>query len=267
MSMRVMSIASGSSGNCIYVGSENTHLLIDAGISCKKVNEGLSELGLTGADITAVLVTHEHADHIGGLGVFLRKYKTPVYSAEGTIRQICSCKNIGKLPEGCFHAIEAGEKFDIGDIEVESLPISHDAARPLAYRVDCQQSSAAVVTDLGYYDNNLIERLQGLDALLLEANHDLRMLEVGSYPYYLKRRIAGNHGHLSNESSGQFLNELLHENLKKVLLGHISKENNMAALALETVRTEIELSQSPWHAGDFSIEAAGRDRASEIIYI
>ncbi len=267
MSMKMMSIASGSSGNCIYVGSENTHLLIDTGISCKKVNEGLSELGLTGADITAVLVTHEHADHIGGLGVFLRKYKTPVYTAEETIQQIYRYKNIGKLPEGCFHSVEAGETFEIGDIQVESLPISHDAARPLAYRMDCEKSSAAVVTDLGYYDYQLVEHLQGLDALLLEANHDLRMLEVGPYPYYLKRRIAGNHGHLSNEASGQFLNELLHEKMKKVLLGHISKENNMAALALETVRSEIELSSSPWHADDFSIEPAGRDRVSDIIYI
>lgn len=267
MSMRMMSIASGSSGNCIYVGSENTHLLIDAGISCKRVNEGLKELGLTGADITGVLVTHEHADHIGGLGVFLRKYKTPVYSAEETIQQICGCKNMGKLPEGCFHAIEPGEKFAIGDIDVESLPVSHDAARPLAYRMGSGGSSAAVVTDLGYYDHQLVDHLQGLDAILLEANHDLRMLEVGPYPYYLKRRIAGSHGHLSNEASGQFLNELLHDQLKKVLLGHISKENNMAALALETVKTEIEMSVSPWHADDFSIEPAGRNQASEIIYI
>ncbi|MDO5411720.1 MAG: MBL fold metallo-hydrolase [Lachnospiraceae bacterium] len=265
--MRVMSIASGSSGNCIYVGSEQTHLLIDTGISCKKVNEGLKELGLTGADITAVLVTHEHADHIGGLGVFMRKYKTPVYSAEETIHQICSGKNIGKLPDGCFHPIAEGSRFSIGDIEVEPLAISHDAARPLAYRMDCEQSSAAVVTDLGYYDYHLADRLQGLDALVLEANHDLRMLEAGPYPYYLKRRIAGNHGHLSNEASGRFLNELLHENMKKILLGHISKENNMAALALETVKTEIELSASPWHAEEFSIEPAGRDCASEIIYI
>ena len=267
MSMRVMSIASGSSGNCIYVGTDHTHLLIDAGISCKKVNEGLKELGLTGEDITGVLVTHEHADHIGGLGVFLRKYKTPVYTAEETIRQIYGYKNIGKLPEGCFHPIEAGGKFSVGDIDVESLPISHDAARPLAYRMDCGSSSAAVVTDLGYYDQTLVEHPQGLDAILLEANHDLRMLEVGPYPYYLKRRIAGSHGHLSNEASGQFLNELLHDRMKKVLLGHISKENNMAALALETVRTEIEMSSSSWHADDFSIEPAGRDRASEIIYI
>lgn len=267
MSMRLMSIASGSSGNCIYVGSENTHLLIDAGISCKKVNEGLKELGLTGADITGVLVTHEHADHIGGLGVFLRKYKTPVYSAAETIQQICASRNIGKLPDGCFHPVEAGEKFTVGDIDVEALPISHDAARPLAYRMDCEKSSAAVVTDLGYYDHHLVDHLQGLDAILLEANHDLRMLEVGPYPYYLKKRIAGNHGHLSNEACGQFLNELLHDHLKKVFLGHISRENNMAALALETVRSEIELSTSCWHADDFSIEPAARDRASEIIYI
>ena len=221
--MDFCSIASGSSGNCIYVGTDHTHLLIDAGISCKKVNEGLKELGLTGEDITGVLVTHEHADHIGGLGVFLRKYKTPVYTAEETIRQIYGYNNIGKLPEGCFHPIEAGGKFSVGDIDVESLPISHDAARPLAYRMDCGSSSAAVVTDLGYYDQTLVEHLQGLDALLLEANHDIRMLQVGKYPYYLKQRILGDRGHLSNENAGRLLCRLLHDNLKAVFLGHLSK--------------------------------------------
>lgn len=267
MSMRFMSIASGSSGNCIYVGTENTHLLIDTGISCKKVNEGLKELGLTGADITAVLVTHEHADHIGGLGVFLRKYKTPVYSAEGTIRETMKYKNLGKVPEGCFHTIQADEPFAIGDVEISPMAISHDAAEPLAYRLDSGKASAAVITDLGYYDARLVNRLQGLDAILMEANHDIRMLEVGPYPYYLKRRIAGDRGHLSNEASGQFLNEILHENMKKVLLGHISKENNMAPLALQTVRTEIDLSTSCWSADSFSIEAAGRSENSEIVYI
>lgn len=267
MSMRMMSIASGSSGNCIYVGSEHTHLLIDAGISRKRVQEGLAQIGLTGDDITAVLVTHEHVDHIGGLGVFLRKYPVPVYTAEETIRQICAYKKIGKLPENCFHSIKAGECFEIGDIRIESLPISHDAANPLAYRMDCEVSSAAVVTDLGYYDDYLIDHLQGVNALLLEANHDLRMLEAGPYPYYLKRRIAGDYGHLSNEASGQFLDELLHEKLKKVLLGHISMENNLAALALETVRSEITCSSSSWCADEFSIEPAKRDQVSEIIYI
>ena len=265
--MRMMSIASGSSGNCIYVGTEETHLLIDTGVSCKKVNEGLKELGLTGADISAVLVTHEHADHIGGLGVFLRKYKTPVYSAAETIDQIYRAKNIGKLPEGCFHAICPEEHFAIGDIEVDSLSISHDAANPMAFRMTSGDSSAAVITDLGFYNNHLIEKLQGLNAILLEANHDLRMLEVGPYPYYLKRRIAGNHGHLSNEASGQFLDELLHKDMKKILLGHISMENNMPPLALETVRSEIEMSASCWSADSFSIDAAGRSQASEIVYI
>lgn len=265
--MRMMSIASGSSGNCIYVGTEDTHLLIDTGVSCKKINEGLKELGLTGEDITAVLVTHEHSDHIGGLGVFLRKYKTPVYSAEETIDQIYQAKNIGKLPEGCFHPVKAEEPFEIGDVRIKPLAISHDAARPLAYRMDSGSASAAVVTDLGYYDNHLIDCLQGLNALLLEANHDLRMLEAGPYPYYLKKRIAGEYGHLSNEASGRFLDELIHDQMKKVLLGHISKENNMAPLALEAVRAEIEMSPSSWSAADVSMDSANRSQPSEIIYI
>jgi len=265
MSLQIMSIASGSSGNCIYVGTDQTHLLIDDGISCRRVCDGLAEAGLTGHDIDAVLVTHEHADHIGGLGVFLRKFRTPVYTAEATAAEIPKAKGIGKLPDDPFHIIKAGERFEIGDISIDPISISHDAADPLAFRFSGGGRSAAVVTDLGYYDYHLVDKLQGLDGILLEANHDLRMLEVGPYPYYLKKRIAGNRGHLSNEASGRMLDEILHEGMKKVLLGHISHHNNYAELARETVRMEVDLSTSGWSADDFSIEPASRDHPSELI--
>lgn len=269
MSLRMMSIASGSSGNCIYIGSDESNILIDTGISMKKINEGLKEIGLTGADIDAIFVTHEHSDHIGGLGVFMRKYKTPVYSAGGTIQEIKNYKNIGKIPpEVVFHTVEPDLPFQFRDLTVDPMSVSHDAASPLAYRMNAHKGgSAAVVTDLGYYHNGLVDRLQGLDAMLLESNHDLRMLEVGPYPYYLKRRIAGDHGHLSNEACGRLLDEILHQNVKQVLLGHLSKENNMPPLALETVKTELEMSNSCWRGDQFSILPAPRDQASDVIYV
>lgn len=269
MSLRMMTIASGSSGNCIYIGSDETNILIDTGISMKRINEGLKGIGLTGADIDAVFVTHEHSDHIGGLGVFMRKYKMPVFSAAGTIEEIKTYKNIGKIPsEVAFCPITPDVSFDFRDLTIDPMSVSHDAACPLAYRVNAHKGgSAAVVTDLGFYHTGLVDRLQGLDAMVLESNHDLRMLEVGPYPYYLKRRIAGDYGHLSNETCGRLLDEILHKDVKKVLLGHLSKENNMPPLALETVKTELEMSASCWSGDQFSILAAPRDKASEVIYI
>lgn len=269
MSLRMMTIASGSSGNCIYIGSDETNILIDAGISMKRINEGLKEIGLTGADINAILVTHEHADHIGGLGVFMRKYKTPVYSAGATIEEIKAYKNIGKIPgEVDFHSVAPDISFHFRDLRIDPMSVSHDAACPLAYRVNADRGgSAAVVTDLGYYHTGLVDRLQGLDAMVIESNHDLRMLEVGPYPYYLKRRIAGNYGHLSNETCGRLLDEILHKDVKQILLGHLSKENNMPPLALETVKTELEMSSSCWSGDQFSIMPAPRDQASDVIYV
>ena len=134
-------------------------------------------------------------------------------------------------------------------------------------RMLARDKKMAVITDLGKYDNYLIDKLQDLDVLLLEANHDVRMLQVGSYPYPLKQRILGDRGHLSNESSGQFLGQLLHDKFKKVVLGHLSKENNLAELAYETVRQEVEQGENPYHGNDFPIQVAKRDEVSELIRI
>ena len=263
--MRLCSIASGSSGNCIYAGTDTTHVLVDAGISGKRVENGLNDIGLTGRDIDAILITHEHIDHIAGLGVLSRRYGIPIYTTEKTADAIQETKSVVKIPEELFHPVCAEEAFTIKDLTVNPMRISHDAADPVGYRFSYGSSHAAVCTDLGTYNDYTVECLKGMDVLLLEANHDVNMLQVGSYPYYLKQRILGNRGHLSNENSGRLLSRVLHDNLKKVILGHLSQENNLPELAYETVRMEIDLADNPYQGGDFPIQVAKRNEVSEMI--
>lgn len=265
--MRLCSIASGSSGNCIYVGSENTHLLVDTGISRKRVEEGMRNLEIKGEELDGILVTHEHADHIQGLGVFSRKYEIPIYATPGTLRGIRSYKSLGKMPEGIYHEIHTDQDFTLGDITVHPFAISHDANEPSGYRFEQDGKRVAVATDLGKYDEYIVENLKNLQAILLESNHDLHMLEVGPYPYYLKQRVMGDRGHLSNELSGRLLCDILHENLQNVLLGHLSKENNYAELAYETVKLEVTLGDNPYKGEEIPISVAKRDCMSEVITV
>ena len=249
--MRLCSIASGSSGNCIYVGSDKTHLLVDAGISGKKVEFGLNSLDLTTGDLDGILVTHEHSDHIKGLGVVARKCGVPIYATQGTIRAMENSGSLGKMPEGIFHEVTPDQDCPIGDLTIHPFRISHDAAEPVAYRIGQGDREVGIATDMGVYDEYIVKNLEGLDALLLEANHDVNMLQVGKYPYYLKRRILGDKGHLSNETAGQLLCRLLHDNMKQILLGHLSRENNYEALAYETVCAEVTMGDNPYKAKDF----------------
>lgn len=265
--MRMCSIASGSSGNCIYVGSESTHLLVDAGISGKKMIEGVESLGVSMQDMDGILVTHEHNDHVNGLGVLARKYGFPIFATAGTIRAIRRMGNLGEIDESLFQTIRRQEKFTVKDITVNTLPISHDAAEPVAYRFACDGKRMAVVTDLGTYDEVTTASLQQMDAILVEANHDIRMLEVGPYPYPLKQRILGDNGHLCNEASGRLICELLHDQMKTIMLGHLSKENNLPELAYETVRLEITNGDNPYRADDFRILVAKRSERSEVIEV
>ena len=263
--MRFMSIASGSSGNCIYIGTENSHVLIDAGISGKKVESGLKQLQLSGRDINAICITHEHNDHIKGLGVLARRYGIPIYTMAETWQQIRSIDSVGQIDEGLYHPIAEGEEFCVGDLTLTTIPVSHDAAHPVAYLARCGRKRAGVITDLGVYDARTEEACRQLDVLLVEANHDVRMLETGPYPYPLKQRILGEKGHLSNESAGQFLGDLLHEKCRAVFLGHLSKENNYPELAYETVKAEITMGDNPYKGSDFPIRIAGRDEPSVCI--
>ena len=265
--MRLCSIAGGSSGNCIYGGSDDTHLIVDTGISKKRIEEGLKELEIKGDEVDGILITHEHSDHIQGLGVFSRKYEIPVYATPGTIEGILSYSGLGRMPEGLLHPIHTDESLALGDVTVNPFAISHDANEPSGYRLECGGKSVAVATDLGKYDEYTVEHLQNLDAVLLEANHDIHMLAVGGYPYYLKQRILGDRGHLSNELSGRLLCDILHDNLKHIVLGHLSKENNYAKLAYETVKLEVTLADNDYRGEDLDMFVASRDTVSDIITV
>lgn len=265
--MDFCSIASGSSGNCIYTGTDHTGVLIDAGISARQVEKGLNSIGRTAKELNGVLITHEHSDHIRGIGVLARKFGLPIYGTSGTLRAVKNCSGLGVIDEGLFHEVTADESFSIGDLEILPFHTSHDAADPVAYRMNSGDTSAAVVTDLGIYTDYVVDHLKNLDVILLEANHDIRMLQVGAYPYYLKQRILGNRGHLSNENAGRLLCRILHDNLKKIYLGHLSRENNYEALAYETVCSEVTLGDNPYQAKDFMIEVARRDCVSQPVHI
>lgn len=257
--MRFCSIASGSSGNCIYTGSDCTHLLIDAGISGKRIEEGLKGLDVSMRELDGILVTHEHSDHIQSLGMLSRKYSIPIFATKGTIEGILATKSVGAINPELFTVIKADESFYIKDIKVNPIRISHDANEPTGYKLCYEKKSAAVVTDLGIYNDYIIDCLRDTDVLLCEANHDVKMLQVGPYPYYLKQRILSDRGHLSNENSGRMISRLLHDGTKEIILGHLSKENNLPELAYETVRLEIEASDTPYHGNDFPIRVAKRD--------
>ncbi len=262
--MELCSIASGSSGNCIVAGQGNSHLLIDAGISGKRIEQGLNSLGYKTSEMDGVLVTHEHMDHISGLGVISRKYGIPIYASRGTKEAILKTKSVGEIDESLFRIIDAGETFMVSDLEVEPVEISHDAAEPTAYIVRCGEKSAGVITDLGTYGEEIIEKLKGIQLLLLEANHDVNMLMTGPYPYFLKQRILGGRGHLSNELCGQLLGKILHDGFGGVMLGHLSKENNFPELAYETVRLEITMGDCPYTGNDFPIYVAARDCVTKL---
>lgn len=238
--MKMYSIASGSSGNCIYVGTERTHLLVDAGISGKRIENGLKDLSVDPKELSGVLVTHEHIDHIQGLGVMLRRYHMPVYATVETIGEILNCRQMGKLDEGLFHEIRPDEGFCIQDMEIMPVHISHDAANPVCYTFRHGSKKMGVATDLGMYDEYIVKHLLDCDALLLESNHDRHMLETGGYPYQLKRRILGNRGHLSNDSAAKLISRLVGNRLKHIFLGHLSKENNLPDLAYMTVKYELD---------------------------
>ena len=266
--MRLYSIASGSSGNCIYIGDGDTHILIDAGVSCKKIEAALKENSLTAGEIQGVFVTHEHSDHICGLGVLARRYHIPIYATYETIERIKRCKTLGEMDDSLFNPIFANLNMQIGDLMIHPFSIPHDAVNPVAYRVTSRDNkSVAVATDIGYFNDYIVENLMGLDAILIEANHDVHMLQTGPYPYVLKQRILSNHGHLSNENSGKLLNRILNDKLKYILLGHLSKENNYEELAYETVRLEIAMGDNEYRTREIPIKVAKRDFPTEMITV
>lgn len=232
--MRVCTLASGSSGNCIYLGTGKTNILIDAGISCKRINDRLQEqVGITGKDINAIFITHEHSDHIQGLEVFTRKFKTPVYATQGTWQGISS--KVKDIDPNLHCNISNNQSLHIDDFSFDVFGTSHDALDSIGLLVSNKEKRLGIATDLGMLTSNIIATLKNSDAFILEANYDQRMLLGGRYPGFLKRRIAGPKGHLSNEDAARGLLELIGERTKTVILAHLSQENNLPGLAQKTI--------------------------------
>ena len=254
--MRFEALASSSKGNAYLVIDGDSHILLECGLTHKKLSQ---LLGFALTDVQACLVTHEHKDHSQCVKRLLEDC-VQVYLTRDTAEAL-------ELPDSLMelaHEIRAGEQFTVGSIDILPFQTYHDAAEPVGFRIESGGKSMAVATDMGVYSEYTIRHLRGLDALLLEANHDIHMLEVGRYPYYLKMRILSEKGHLSNEASGRLLTEVLHDGIRHIVLGHLSKENNYPALAYETVCAEVTLGDCPYRAGDFPIHVAERDKAGDL---
>jgi phosphoribosyl 1,2-cyclic phosphodiesterase len=199
--------------------------------------------------------------------VLSRKYHIPICATAKTIEAIKHTPTLGKIDEELFIPVKADEALTIKDITINPMHTSHDAADPVAYRMKHGNQKLAIATDMGTYNDYTVESLKGMDVLFLEANHDVNMLQVGPYPYALKQRILGDKGHLSNELSGKLLDRLVHDKLQAVVLGHLSRENNIPELAYETVRVELAMGQTEFMGNEFPITVAKRDEVSPVIRI
>ncbi len=231
---RLCPIASGSSGNCTFIEAGDTRLLVDAGISGKKVIEGLTTIDIDPSTINAIFITHEHIDHIKGVGIYSRKFNVPIYTTHKTWDKMIDDKSLGKLKEENIFRIEKNAPMNIGELTITPYPIPHDAVDPVGYKFDYNGKRIIVTTDLGEIDDEMMENLKGVNGILLEFNHDINMLKAGGYPYALKQRILGRNGHLNNDDAARVLANIYHKDLNWAVLGHLSQDNNVPELAYLT---------------------------------
>lgn len=256
--LELITLASGSSGNCLLVSDGRTHLLVDAGISARRICRGLKEAGVDPAELAGVFITHEHTDHISGLATLSRQLHLPVYASRGTARQLCY--RIAFLEE-VLHTFSAGESFSTGTLEVESFATPHDTAESVGCAISGGGRRAAVVTDLGYVTGEVLRGVQNADLLVAEANHDVEWVQSGPYPYYLKARILGDRGHLSNEAGAELARWAVERGTRTVVLAHLSAENNTPAHAYDTVHRVLECAGAAV-GKDVTLEVAPRAELS-----
>ncbi len=258
------SLYSGSTGNCLLIQSNETNILIDAGVSQKKISEALASFNLDLTNIDAILVTHEHSDHTMNVGSISKKYDIPVYCNLETLNAMPDQKN--KINEKNQIIFKNNKSFKINDFEILPFSIPHDAANPCGFNIFHDDKKISIATDIGHVDNTLISNLQCSSFILLEANYDPDILKYGKYPFSLKQRILSPVGHLSNESAGKTISELFSKQIfKKAMLGHLSKENNFPELALKTVYDELNTKNIT--KKDISIDVANRNAPSKLIKI
>lgn len=252
--MYLRTLASGSGGNCILVSHQDTHILIDAGISCRKIVTRLKEAGVPPESLGGIFLTHEHSDHIAGLGVFLKRYPIPIYATAGTGRE-----TLRKYPivEPMLRTFVPGEVIALGELTVRSFPTPHDAAESVGYRCDGGGRSLAVLTDLGWVPEEVSTVARGVSLALVEANHDEDWLRHSRYTPVLQSRILSDWGHLSNEAGGAFCAYLAKSGTETLVLAHLSRENNTPEHAYQVVSGV--LARQNLHP---TVEVAPRDELS-----
>ena len=265
MAFEFCPLYSGSSGNALYVRYGDTRLLIDAGKSGRMILDALEFIGVDPKQLNAILITHEHSDHIAGAGILARRLQIPVYATTGT--WLAMEDKLGKISPENRRFINEGEDFYVGGIGVVPFRIPHDAAEPVGFRLWCGELSLSTATDLGHYTKGVHEAIKGSDLVLLESNHDPDMLRANDhYSSALKRRILGNHGHLSNDACAEAAIQLADTGVRHLILGHLSGENNTPELALQT--TELRCELEGMHPGeDICIDLAWRDRVGSLYSI
>ncbi len=255
------SLYSGSSGNSLFVETPNTRLLVDAGVSSRKIETALKSIDIDPSTIDGILVTHEHSDHVQGLGTLSRKFDLPVFVNQETLDAMPKQKD--KIPEKNIKTFKVNDKFSINDLDIKSFSIPHDAANPCGFSIFKDDKKISIATDIGHMTNSIVKNLEESLFVLLESNYDPEVLKCSSYPFNLKTRIAGPTGHLSNEMAGKTISYLLKSGLKKAMLGHLSKESNFPELAYQTVLDE--LISNNYDENSLSVLVASRDTHSKII--
>ena len=233
------SLSSGSSGNCIFVGCGGTNILIDAGCSARATTQLLAQIGVAITDISAVFVTHEHIDHVGGLRVLINKYKIPVYMVWESFDNLdCECKAaLGEV----INFISPKDKITLGDLNIESYPTPHDSAASVGYIIkhSGEKKAVGIATDIGHMSKEIIDSLCGCRIIYIESNHDLEMLKNSSYPAQIKQRIKSKYGHLSNKECAEVLPRLIKNGARRIILYHLSGENNTKELAVRESQKKI----------------------------
>ena len=268
--IKFCSLYSGSSGNCYYINIDGNRILLDAGKSLKKIREALEGLDENIENIDAILITHEHSDHIQGLKMLCKKHDINIYMTDKTKSEI-QCL-VDTINEENIVTFKAGDKFDIGCANIKSVKISHDAIDPVMYTFkDKNDNKISIFTDVGEITDTILENIKGSKLAVIEANYEENLLRLSRYPSYLKKRIMGKYGHLSNEEAGFLAKELVKNGTKKILLGHLSKENNTDIIAYQTIQNELNfLKEELGEKIDFDlieVQVLGREETGQLYII
>jgi len=258
MGLRFTVLGSGSTGNATIVRGNGHTIMVDAGLSMKRLEVLMQDQGIAGHEIDALFVTHEHSDHIKGLGAFARKHQLPIYANEATWHAME--RHVGTIADEKKIKIETGEEICFGSMKVQSYPISHDAAEPVGYCFVQDGEKLSLATDLGYVSDRVRDQIIDSDVLVLESNHDTEMLRMGRYPWNIKRRILSDIGHLSNVAAGEALLELMTDRTKRVYLAHLSLDHNQIDLAMLTVNSILENNGIFYKKNEFPLRATYHDR-------